>query len=339
MSSKRFVMLEINPQIDVLYAYLEHFVKCNPQLDLPKATRNAAVQLVFLTVKECLSSRSAFETEVDHAAYKAGVIYNTPPGTLTAEQLEVYNQFAQDVIWEGVNIEIDAQLEQHIDRRTYTEWKPVCVGGLIGLAEGDDHRVKEYYRLTDQNNGDSNAEIALNCTSLISYLHGEFIRTFGNVLRDPNTLPKAIELMGKHATKRKIQSVVDFLNNPNRAMAAIFLDTLVSMYPMIQLDAMSPQVNDDLFALVGITNLEDFKQNYVRKVIAAFGLSYFSTYVKRDKRYSLEYSSSNILALYETKITNRTEKEMVDLVASFLRNDYLPPEERAIAERWYLENN
>ncbi|QBX32193.1 hypothetical protein [Pseudomonas phage PA1C] len=30
---------------------------------------------------------------------------------------------------------------------------------------------------------------------------------------------------------------------------------------------------------------------------------------------------------------------MMELVASFLRNDYLPPEQRAIAERWYLENN
>ncbi|QEM41770.1 hypothetical protein [Pseudomonas phage vB_PaeM_PS119XW] len=339
MSSKRFVVLEINPQVDVLYTYLEHFTKSNPHLGLPRPTRNTAIQLVFLTVKEILTSRSAFETEIDYEVHKAGALFNSPPGTLDEKQLEVYKIFASDVIWEGVTIEIDNQLEHHIDRRTYTEWKPVCIGNLIGLAEGEDHRIQEYYRLTDQHNDDSHAEIALNCTSLVSYLHGEFMRTFGAVMRDPNTLTRAIAMMGKHRTPERVQKVIDFLNNPNRAMAAVFLDTLTTMYPMITLDPICPQVNDDLFALVGIANMEEFKQNYVRKVITAFGLSYFSSYVKRDKKYTLEYSSSHILAIYEMKGISRTEKEMMELVASFLRNDYLPPEQRAIAERWYLENN
>lgn len=334
--SKRFVVLETFAQIDILRTHLEHFIKTKPNVALVSATKEVAYQLVFLTVKELLVCRSAFKTEEDFDSQFTAVIFGKRPEEVNAEEIDVYKEFSKNPVWSGVIQELDQQLGEHVEWPTYTDWKLVDVCGLIGIAEGNDHRIDEYYRLTDQNNGEEHAVLALNCNSIISYLTNEFIKTFGVALQDQKVYNRAMITLGPTPTQHAVQRINSYFADPSQLMASMFVETLLSMYPMLTPDKTVHQVNDDLFRIIGIKHVDEFKQNYVRKVIMAFCITFFTGKIERHKHYNLEYSPNNVLAIYENK-GKVTDREYKDLLNSLLNGDYLPPEQRAIAERLYQE--
>ncbi|AEH03466.1 hypothetical protein AVT69_gp040 [Pseudomonas phage PhiPA3] len=335
--SKRFVMLETQPQVELVHEYLRHFISVNPAAGLPVANKTTALKVVFSLVENLLIGRSAFEDEYNLDVKVAAAIYGLAETGLKDKHFKTAQLFMDNPLFDGIIQDLDTQLDPHIERRTYTIWKVIQFAGVIGIAEGEDHRISEYYRLTDQNNGDDNAVLALNCQNLVSFLMTEFIKSFNAVLSDPRTAQRIAALYSND--EKQMLRMLNELAHPYRQVIALFLDTLTTMYPMVELAPECPQLNEDFFAVIGLININEFKQNYVRKVIAAFGLSYFSAYLKKDKRYLLEYSAANIMALYEQTITNKTEKDMHQLLQSLINGDYLPPEERAIAERLYQESN
>lgn len=341
--SKRFVVLEVNPQIRLLVDYLEHV---QSRLATPiNKSKETAMKLIEQIAAEALGGYLAFKTSTGFDVAMAAALFGKPENKITDTELEILKSIKENALWDGIKFEILNQIEHHVERQTYIDWRVIHTAGLIGLAEGQDHRINEYYRLSGVDNGDDNAKLALNCANPINYLLNEFNKTFAVAIHEQiayYTSAHQSACMNSNVPEEirsSLRTTLHHLMNPTEQIVAIFLDTLVGIYPMINLHHTCPKLNEAVFMAIGIKSVEDFKVDVIAKVITAFGLHYFTTNLKRDKRYDLEYSSCHILAVYEKQFSNPKESEIHELIQALINGDYLPARERAMAERLYQEQH
>jgi hypothetical protein len=324
--TNRFIVLDVRPQVDILFNYHRYFNTKHGNPQLRPASQRRAYALIAHLVSEIVEGYSAIKVNTDWSAHIAGTLHGVKPEQCTAEMLNVAKEFLDDPLLIGILTDLDRQVATHINRRTWIEWSIITVSGLIALAEGKDHRIAEWERLTDYHNDDDYAVLALNCVNPVEYLYNEIIKYIGK--RHPVDRDGNVMVITGILPRRVLEEQID----------ALFLSTIVMLYPQIELDRMCPRLNDDVFLACGLACLNEFKHNYVANIITAFGLAYFSNHLDRNKRYTLEYSSAKILAIYEKREENKTDKEMHELVQSLLAGDYLPEDQRVIAERWIFEN-
>ena len=114
---------------------------------------------------------------------------------------------------------------------------------------------------------------------------------------------------------------------------------MLKVNPQLELDkTVAPQLNHIILKMLNIHDLEVFHKEIVSKLIIAFGLGWLGTTIRKDESYVLEYyRGTNIMAIFKKQFTSLTEKYEEDLLRAFIRNDYLPYEERKIAEKLYID--
>jgi hypothetical protein len=209
--------------------------------------------------------------------------------------------------------------------------------GLIGLMEGNDHRITEYHKeakALDVDNEDE-AVATVNCSNPINYLYNQFMQRYGY------KVSAAQQHIGNPGTVmdqfyRKMLS--DFFANPTEQIAAIFCEGLTRVNPQIEISGHCPKVNQVLMKMLNIYDIESFHREIVSKLIIAFGMGQLSYSVKKDESYLLEYyTGTNIMAVFKKRFSTITEKYEDELLHALNRGDYLPYEERAIAERVFAE--
>lgn len=366
--TRRFAVLETNGIVQQLVMLMEFVVDNNHGTGLKKLTKTTATDLIHKMAIEAVNWRMAHNPYGDYEKPIMQSLFGVRDKEYTKKEKAIYNALINDPQWVSISGEIERQISGHIEVDTYKDWKVIKSGYLIGLAEGQDFRITEYYRLHPEQKEDEEAVITLNAGNPINYLLGQFKSAFGDKLiqlmnqqpayfeqqfkmnEDPIRHENLLTEMRLNALQRQNRAMVKgdpesiqrhlrwVYDNTRQYVTSMFLDTLVTMYPMIELDSMAPRFNSMGMQQLGIWNMERFREDVLQRMVSAFGFSYFTTYLKRDKKYKLEwYNSSDVIAIYEEKIKDPSQAELNELVQSYIRGDRLPPHEARKAQEVYEE--
>ena len=337
--SKRFIVLEVQDQADVIKQLVEYMALSAPQLGLKTITHREATNILYFIVRDELDALLAHKLgDAANAEMVIAILWGIPKNKVTKAHSDMFSELKQHSLFQGAIYEIGLQIKRYISADSWTDWNAVKVGTLIALHEGEDHRITEYHKEAKALSLDHEDEavVTVNCCNPINYLYNQFKAHYGGNM---HALMAHVQnpMVEMDPYWRKIIS--DFFADPSEFIASIFVDTLIKINPQIELAVMAaPKLNQILLKMLNIHNLEKFQSDVVSKLIIAFGLGWLGTSIKKDESYVLEYyRGTNVLAIFKKQFTSLTEKYEEDLLRAFIRNDYLPYEERKIAEKLYLE--
>lgn len=338
--SKRFIVLEILDHVDVLKSCVEFLSLSSPVLGLKMITHREATTIVYYltrdTIDAALAHKAPDPSNIDSIT---AILFGIGKVNVTASHLTAYNEIRQHSLWQGVEVNLRRQIAQYVPMECWTDWSVIKSGTLVGLTEGEDHRITEFTKEAkslNANEDESDEAVAtVNCLNPINYLYKQFTSRYGYNLRDlqahfanPNVKIDAFY--------RKL--VADFFADPTEQIAAMFCEGLTRVNPQIELSNHCPKVDRVLLKLLNIYDMEAFQRDVVAKLVIAFGMGQISYSVKTDESYSLEYyKATNIISIFKKLYGTITEKYEDELLHALNRGDFLPYEDRKIAERVFNE--
>lgn len=335
--SKRFIVLEAQTQADQLMDYVEYLTLSQPQLGLKAISRRESANVIYFLIRDMVDERLAHKLgDEGNMEHIAAILFNIPKNKVTKELQARLDHVVNSQIWHSMRINLSKQIGKHIEQGSWTDWTVVKSASLIGLAEGEDHRITEFHKETKALSVDDEAVLTLNCSNPINYLYNEFNRRYGQNVSDLRAMLHHPET-NMDDFYRKI--LIKFLGDPTEFIVGIFLDTLVLLHPQIEIGKHAYSRNPFIERALGIYDMESFQSNVVSKLIGAFGLNWFNHEVKKDQNYYVEYYlGTHVMAIYNKEFTTLTEKYEAELLNAFTRGDFLPYEERVIAERLYTQS-
>lgn len=337
-NTKRFIVLEAQDQANNLVDFIEWLALTKPALGLKAISRRDAANIVYLLVRDLVDVQLAHKLHnPENGEMIQSILFGIPKNRLTKTSSDAYKAVCNEQLWVSISATLRNQINQTVKHGDWTDWTVIKVGSLVGLAEGEDHRITEYHREANALSVDEEAVLTLNCSNPINYLYNEFSKRYGSnfanlrqMLVDPN-----VKLDPFY---RKLLDT--FVADPTEFIVGLFLDTLVLIHPQIELSGVSVKRNMFIERALGIYDMASFQSNVIQKLIMAFGMNWFSHQIKKDENYFVEYYlSTNIMAIFHKQFGSLTEKYEADLLNALVRGDYLPPEERVTAERLYLESS
>lgn len=367
---KKFIVLETYDIINQLVMLMEFVVDNNPGTGLKKLTKTGAMDLLHKMTIQAVNWRLAHNPYGNYENQVMASLFGERDKAYTKKEKAVHDALTNDPQWTTIIGRLESQIDYFIEVNTYKDWRVVKVGNVIGMAEGEDYRITEYHKLNPDQRENEEAVVTLDASNPLNYLLGQFNHTFGKKLTDllnqqphyfaqqyqlnqtlithENKLTEmrlqAIQRHGWEMVKTDPEAIQRHLrwvfDNTHTYVTSMFLDALATMYPQIELEPMAPRFNSMGMAQLGVWNMEKFKEDFIQRIVAVFGFSYLSTYLKKDKRYTLEYyPSSNVVAIYEKQMQDSTLAEKHELVQSYIRGDRLPPHEAKQAQELYEEMN
>lgn len=334
--SKRFIVLEIQDHADVLKECVEYLALSQSDIGLKTISYRDATNILYFVTRDRLDGRLAHKNgNPENVEMIISILWGVPKNKITRWHRESYEVIRGHSLWSGAEWAIDNQLESYIDRGSWTDWTVVKSGTLIALAEGEDHRITEFHKEEKALSTDDEAVVTVNCKNPINYLYNQFkIRYGSNMIalmqhvRDPNVRMDDFY--------RKV--IANFFEDPTPFVISLFVDGMTRVNPQIELGEPAPRINQIVLKMLNIHDLERFHTEVVSKLIIAFGLGWLSHQIRKDESYSLEYyTTTHVMAIYKKRFTSLTEKYEEDLLHALNRGDYLPENERVIAERLYIQ--
>lgn len=338
--SKRFIVLEIIDHVDVLKECVEFLSLTSPDTGLKMIThREASTILYFLTrdtVDAALAHKIADPANIDSIV---SILYGIGKVDVTKSHLAAYEVIRSHSLWKGIEVNLRRQIGLYIPMDSWTDWTVVKSANLVGLTEGEDHRISEFHKeaksLTVNEDEADEAVATVNCANPINYLYNQFTSRYAHNLNETRAHFANPEIR-IDSFYRKL--VADFFADPTEQIAAMFCEGMTRVNPQIELAKHCPTVNPVLMKLLNIYDMESFLREVVSKLVIAFGMGQISYSVKNDESYSLEYyGSTNIISIFKKLYSTLTEKYEDELLHALNRGDYLPYEERVIAERVFVE--
>lgn len=339
-SSKRFVVLESVDHTDVLMECVGFLALTSPAAGLKTISHREAGNIVYYLARDIVDARLAHKhANPENAENVISILFGVPRNKITKQLHDAYQHIRTHSLWQGVEYNMTKQISAYVEDQTWVDWNVITSVNLISLVEGEDHRITEFHKVdkaVEELDGVGNeAVVTVQCSNPINYLYTQFKNRYSGLLAkvkatydDPMTQVDDFY--------RKM--VYQFFEDPTELITALFCEGVVRVNPQIELSAVCPKVNHTLIKLLNIFDIETFHREVVSKLILAFGMGRLGYAVKRDESYKLEYYlSTNIMAIFEKKFTSLTEKYEEELLHSFIRGDFLPYEERKIAERLYIE--
>jgi hypothetical protein len=338
--SKRFIVLESQDHVDVLKECIEFLALTAPETKLKViSTREASTILYFLTrdaVDTALAHRVGDTSNVEAIC---AILYGIGKTSVTKNHLDAYEAIRTHSLWMGVEHNLRIQLKQYIPLDCWTDWTVIKSSGLLGLTEGEDHRITEFNKLAKGqpvNEDETEEAVAtINCSNPINYLYNQFIQRYGDKI---HTAQQHMSQPGVQMDSFYRKMMSDFFANPTEQIAAIFCEGITRVNPQIELAEHCPTVNQVLLKILNIYDMETFHREVVSKLVIAFGMGQISYSVKKDESYKLEfYTGTNIISIFKKLFSTITEKYEEELLHALNRGDYLPYEERKVAERVFAE--
>lgn len=334
--SKRFVVLEVADQADVIKECIEFLALSQPAIGLKSINHREATNVLYFITRDRLDGRLAHKHgNPENVETIMSILWGIPRNKLAKQHHDAYKVIVTHSLWSGVETSVEIQLGIHIKQGDWTDWTVVKVGNLVGLAEGEDHRITEYHKEDKALSDEDEAVVTINCKNPINYLYNQFKQTYGsnmvalmNHIQDPNVKMDPLY--------RKL--VADFFNDPSPFIVSLFLDTLIKINPQIELGDHAVKLSPFFPKMLGIHDLERFQSEVVSKLIIAFGLGWLGFDIKKDESYTLEYyNTTHVMAIFKKQYVTMSEKYEEELLHSLIRGDYLLEDERVIAERLYIE--
>lgn len=334
--SKRFVVLEAQHQADQLVDFVEYLALSQPQLGLKAIDRRQSSIVMYLLIRDLVDEQLAHvSNNPDNMELIASILFGTPKNKLTKEQTTKLEVVTNSQLWHSLRINLLKQINAHIEMGSWTDWTVVKSGSLIGMTEGEDHRITEYHKEAKALSVDDEAVVTLNCANPINYLTNEFMKVYGHRIGDlqRTLMDPEVKIDVFH---RRILN--EFVRNPTEYIVGLFLDTLVLIHPQIEISRNAFTRNLFIERALGIYDISTFQNRVVAKLIAAFGMNWTTTEVKKDQNYYVEYYlGTHVMAIFQKEFSTITEKYEAELLNAFVRGDHLPAHEREVAERLYLE--
>lgn len=337
-NSKRFIVLEAQDQANNLVDFIEWLALTQPDLGLKAIHRRDAANIVYLLVRDLVDVQLAHKIHnPENTEMIVSILFGTPKNKLTKEQMARYTRVTNENMWVSINATLQKQVAHTVKHGDWVDWTVIKVGSLIGLAEGEDHRITEYHREADALTVDDEAVLTLNCKNPVNYLYNEFSKRYGSNFAQLRMMLADPEVKLDDFYRRLLNQ---FVNDPIEYIVGLFLDTLVLMHPQIELSGNAYKRNLFIERALGIYDMSSFQSSVIQKLIMAFGMNWFSHDIKKDENYFVEYYlGTHVMAIFQKQFSTITEKYEAELLNALVRGDYLPPEERAIAERLYLESS
>lgn len=336
--SKRFIVLEILDHVDVLKECVEFLALTSPDTGLKVINHREASSILYFLACDTVDAELAHKLyNPENVENILSILYGVPRNALVKGHHDAYQVIRTHSLWQGVEFNLHKQIGEYIEHDSWTDWKVVKSAGLVGLVEGEDHRIVEFHKpekALDVENEDE-AAVTINCSNPINYLYNQFMIRYGynlKVAQDHLNRPDVV--MDQFYRKM----ISDFLADPTEQIAAMFCEGMSRVNPQIEVSINAPKINRALFKILNIYDDETFYREIVSKLIMAFGMGHLGYAVKKDESYTLEfYTGTNIMAVYRKRFSTITEKYEEELLHAFNRGDFLPYEERKIAERLYTE--
>lgn len=338
MKSKRFIVLEAQDQANNLVDFIEWMALNQPHLGLKAITRREASNVVYFLVRDIVDSQLAHRAHnSENIDMIVSILFGSPKSKLTPNQTKLYERITNENMWISINATLQRQVGQTVKYGDWVDWTVIKVGNLIGLAEGEDHRITEYHKEAKALTVDDEAVLTLNCKNPINYLYNEFSKRYGSNFTQLKHLLENPDVKLDDFYRRLLNQ---FIADPTEYIVGLFLDTLVLMHPQIEISKNAYKRNQFIDRALGIYDMDSFQSKVVQKLIMAFGMNWFSHDIKKDENYFVEYyMATHILAIFQKQFSTITEKYEADLLNALIRGDYLPPHEREIAERLYLSSS
>lgn len=337
--SKRFIVLEIVDHVEVLKECVEFLAMCSPDSGLRViGHRDAASIIYFLTRDAVDASLAHIVGSLDNIDSIISILYGVPKTKVNKSHHDAYKVISSHSLWVGVEQNITRQVRNYIPLESWTDWTVIKSAGLVGLTEGEDHRIAEFHKLAKSlpdDDGTDEAVTTINCTNPINYLYTQFYQRYGHILAEVNTYYNNPDVKIDPFYRNIL---VNFINNPMEQMAAFFCEGITRVNPQIELAKHCPSVDLVLFKILQIFDIESFYRDVVAKLVIAFGMGQLGYSVKSDESYQLEYYQlTGIISIFKKAYSTHTEKYEDDLLHALNRGDYLPYGERIIAERIFAE--
>ena len=350
-SPKKFIILDTERHIRNITDYLDWLIPNLSNDHRITNTRTTAKQIASAMINFHVDSRSAFKfTDLTLVNQYMEIIYCNSVNKINKDELTRVKAILEDSPLKHIEDDIALEISAYIKLKTYTSWSVVEYGGISGLIEGEDHRIKEWHELKDDNRLEETV-LTLDYSNLVSYLYSVFMDSFwkdltpeiilGNYLR---LNPTADRMEVTNAMVR-LQSL---MQHPRQLVVACICEVLTQIYPGLHLSdsLLTPRFNDDVYCYLGINNIANFRRDYVTKVVNVFTLNHIDQRIDKDKNYLIEttvdLNNSNedesvwIISIYETTVPEQPQREK-ELLESLLNGDYLPEDQRRQAEIIYQE--
>lgn len=290
-----------------------------------KPTIGLTVKITYAILKELIQTRSVFAQEIDPDAlettvdrYIYGLLFNLRNADIKESELDSLNEFIYDRLYLNVSKYLGEQIDQYIKSGNHAIWKVLVIGRTLGLLEDEDYRIKEYYRLTEDPRDESTA-LNLDLTHVV-----EFIRY-----------------------KTKFGQNINLSNVPddfiNWTIQTLILDSITTNLPNVTIETsgvlamVKVRQSIEQFLSVQSQYSKTVIEQYIWNILETFSFHALRNTLERDKFYTVEFNS-NQLSFTLQSLTNKADSSEAysrNLVMSLLNGDYLPPEERSIAESYY----
>lgn len=337
---KRFIVLEVQAQAETIKQYIDYMALTYPETKVNPISLRQAETIVYYLVRDIADGRMAHKlSNPENVDLIQCILFGCSRGQLRQVHNEAYKAVTEHSLWHGVTHALESQLGRHIKRDTWTDWVVILNTNLVALVEGEDHRITEYHKV--EKAIDMLAEVGeeavltVNCSNPINYLHNQFNARYGNNI---TTLQDMVQnpLVEMDMYFRKMAS--GFFQDAQTLIAGIFCEGLVRVNPQIELSPSCPTTTPGILKLLGIYDIESFYTNVVSKLIIAFGMGRLGHAIKRDQSYTLEfYKDTGVIAIFDKKFNTLTERNEEELLHALIRGDYLPYDERIIAEKLYID--
>ncbi len=338
MNSKRFIVLEAQDQANNLVDFIEWLALSRPDLGLKAITRRDASNIVYFLVRDIVDVQLAHRVNnPENMEYVSSILFGIPKNKVLPCKEKELKIVTTENMWFSIIGTLERQVGHNIKQGDWTDWNVVKVGSLVGLAEGEDHRITEYHREAKALDVDDEAVLTLNCKNPINYLYNEFSKRYGSNFLSLKQMLMDPEVRFDSYYRKLLNQ---FVNDPTEYIVGLFLDTLVLMHPQIEISKNAFKRNQFIERALGIYDMNSFQSKVIQKLIMAFGMNWFNHEIKKDENYFVEYyPSTHIMAIFQKQFGSITEKYEAELLNALIRGDYLPPNEREIAERLYLQSS
>lgn len=330
-NAKKFIILETNGYISQLFDYLEWYVNTNLSVEYKyePLTKSLVRRIIVKLIEAQVFARCKFKyVDLSLDEIILSNIIEDWKQLKSKKQKEIKNQFTLKTT-PNLYDEIEKDVSRYVEYETYKTWDVVSYGSIIGLLEGEDHRILEWHRLTETEIDDS--ILTLDYSNLVSYL----VDDLGNALMYGTMHGKGIDPEILHYIKQ----------HPTTVVSGLICDTLSTVYPSVKFEIPKSfaLISPDVFTTVAIAIAGTGYRDHIVKVINAFTMTHLAGRLDKSKSYILNTThpidnstevKAWILSIYEAEPVDPTEQQEIELARSLINGDHLPESERRLAEQY-----
>lgn len=308
-------IVELKTSLDTLHASL---VDASGNFGMYKPTMKHVLEIVSQVTKKIIGDRCNFPvslngdaSDVDIDTYITNSLFFFKDKLTKKEKRDIESTCEQ--IFNYVYGEIIHSIKKVVKNNSYYEWQVITIGRNVALIQGNDFRIKEYHRLT--NTDYNHQSIKLDIASIVKFLYYTYVRN-GDISEITASLI--------------IQKMI--------------AEEVLSFYPNVELisSGYGSDVDNKLNEI--ISNLDvNFNKSIrgtIKQIIETYNYYEFTKALEEDKFYTLEINGNNLIfnPVDSNSPGQKVDYEMRTLVMALLNGDYLPPDERKVAEDYLAAN-